>query len=94
MPKERPTPPPFEPAELERSLNRYLAVGLVFMVVLIAGFAAYRVREPSLRKDAAGLAAGVLPVDRRPAVRHELLVLPRQGRGRRAAHPCSTPKSS
>ena len=52
MPKERPTPPPFEPAALERSLNRYLAVGLVFMVVLIAGFAAYRVREPSLRKDA------------------------------------------
>ncbi len=52
MPKERPTPPPFEPAALDRSLNRYLAVGLVFMVVLIAGFAAYRVREPSLRKDA------------------------------------------
>ena len=52
MPKERPTPPAFEPAALERSLNRYLAVGLVFMVVLIAGFAAYRVREPSLRKDA------------------------------------------
>ena len=52
MPKERPTPPPFEPAALERSLNRYLTVGLVFMVVLIAGFAAYRVREPSLRRDA------------------------------------------
>ena len=52
MPKERPTPPAFEPAALERSLNRYLAVGLVFMAVLIAGFAAYRVREPSLRKDA------------------------------------------
>jgi len=52
MPKERPTPPPFEPAALERSLNRYLAVGLVFMVVLIAGFVAYKVREPSLREDA------------------------------------------
>jgi mono/diheme cytochrome c family protein len=52
MPKERPTPPPFEPAVLDRSLNRYLAVGLLFMVVLIAGFAAYRLREPSLRKDA------------------------------------------
>ena len=52
MPKERPTPPPFEPAALERSLNRYLAVGLVFMVVLLAGFAAYKVREPSLREQA------------------------------------------
>jgi mono/diheme cytochrome c family protein len=52
MPKERPTPPPFEPAALERSLDRYLIAGLVFMVVLIAGFAAYRVREPSLRRDA------------------------------------------
>ena len=28
-------------------------VGLVFMVVLIAGFFVYRAREPSLRKDAA-----------------------------------------
>ena len=53
MPRERPTPPPFEPAELERSLDRYLIAGLVFMVVLIVGFAVYRVREPSLRKDAA-----------------------------------------
>lgn len=53
MPRERPTPPPFEPAELERSLDRYLMAGLVFMVVLIVGFGAYRVREPSLRKDAA-----------------------------------------
>jgi mono/diheme cytochrome c family protein len=52
MPRERPTPPPFEPAALERSLDRYLIAGLVFMVVLIAGFAAYRVREPSLRRDA------------------------------------------
>jgi mono/diheme cytochrome c family protein len=52
MPTTRPTPPPFEPAALERSLNRYLAVGLVFMVVLIAGFIAYRVREPTLRRDA------------------------------------------
>lgn len=53
MPRDRPRPPPFEPTSLERSLNRYLAVGLVFMVVLIAGFIAYRVREPSLRADAA-----------------------------------------
>ncbi len=53
MPRERPTPPPFEPASLERSLDRYLAVGLVFMVLLIAGFISYKVREPSLRKDAA-----------------------------------------
>jgi mono/diheme cytochrome c family protein len=52
VPRERPTPPPFEPAALERSLDRYLVVGLVFMVVLIAGFVVYRVREPSLRRDA------------------------------------------
>jgi len=52
MPRERPTPPPFEPVELERSLDRYLMWGLAFMVVLIAGFIAYRVREPTLRKDA------------------------------------------
>src|ERR1700682_5774637 len=53
MPRERPTPPPFEPAALERSLNRYLAWGLVFMVALVAGFMAYRVREPTLRSQAA-----------------------------------------
>jgi mono/diheme cytochrome c family protein len=52
MPRERPQPPPFEPQWLERSLNRYLAVGLAFMILLIVGFIAYRVREPSLRKDA------------------------------------------
>ena len=52
MPKDRPTPPPFEPASLERSLDRYLTVGVVFMILLIAGFVAYRVREPSLRRDA------------------------------------------
>ena len=53
MPRERPVPPPFEPAELERSLDRYLIWGLAFMAVLIAGFVAYRVREPTLRADAA-----------------------------------------
>ena len=52
MPRERPQPPPFEPEWLERSLNRYMAWGLVFMVVLLAGFVAYRVREPSLRRAA------------------------------------------
>jgi mono/diheme cytochrome c family protein len=52
MPRERPTPPPFEPEWLERSLNRYLAWGLVFMVLLLAGFVAYGLREPSLRRDA------------------------------------------
>ncbi len=52
MPRERPRPPPFESAWLERSLNRYLAWGLVFMVLLLAGFIAYRVREPGLRRDA------------------------------------------
>jgi mono/diheme cytochrome c family protein len=53
MPRERPVPPPFEPAELDRSLDRYLVAGLIFMALLIAGFIAYRVREPSLRSDAA-----------------------------------------
>jgi mono/diheme cytochrome c family protein len=52
VPRERPQPPPFEPEWLERSLNRYLTWGLVFMVLLLAGFAAYRVREPGLRRTA------------------------------------------
>lgn len=52
MPREQPTPPPFEPAALERSLDRYLVAGLVFMLVLVAGFVAYKVREPTLRSDA------------------------------------------
>ena len=52
MPRERPQPPPFEPEWLERSLNRYLAWGLVFMVLLLVGFVAYRVREPGLRRSA------------------------------------------
>jgi len=53
MPRERPSPPPFEPEWLERSLDRYMVWGLVFMVMLLGGFVAYRVREPSLRKNAA-----------------------------------------
>ena len=53
MPRERPQPPPFEEAWLQRSLDRYLGAGLVFMLVLIAGFVAYRVREPHLRHVAA-----------------------------------------
>ena len=52
MPRDRPEPPPFEPEWLERSLNRYLAAGLIFMVLLLAGFIAYRVREPGLRRAA------------------------------------------
>jgi mono/diheme cytochrome c family protein len=52
MPHERPTPPPFEPAALERSLDRYLAAGLAFMLVLIVGFVVYKAREPMLRNDA------------------------------------------
>ncbi len=52
MPRERPKPPPFEPEWLDRSLNRYMFWGLVFMLVLLAGFIAYRVREPTLRADA------------------------------------------
>src|ERR1700724_1301925 len=53
MPRERPKPPPFESLDLERSLDRYLVWGLVFMLVLVAGFIAYRVREPTLRAEAA-----------------------------------------
>ena len=52
MPRDRPTPPPFEPEWLERSLDRYLTMGLVAMLVLIGGFVAYRVREPNLRSEA------------------------------------------
>jgi len=52
MPRERAQPPPFEPEWLERSLGRYLAWGLVFMVLLLAGFIAYSVREPGLRRTA------------------------------------------
>lgn len=52
MPRERPQPPPFEPEWLDRSLNRYLSWGLVFMVLLLVGFLAYRVREPGLRRSA------------------------------------------
>ena len=37
MPRERPQPPPFEPEWLERSLDRYLAWGLVFMVAADRG---------------------------------------------------------
>ncbi len=52
MPRYRPAPPPFEPAALERSLDRYLTWGVIFMILLVAGFVAYRLREPTLRADA------------------------------------------
>jgi mono/diheme cytochrome c family protein len=52
VPRERPTPPPFETEDLDRSLDRYLTAGLVFMALLIAGFVLYRVREPDLRASA------------------------------------------
>jgi mono/diheme cytochrome c family protein len=52
MPRDRPQPPPFEAAWLERSLDRYLASGLVAMVLLLAGFTSYKIREPGLRADA------------------------------------------
>lgn len=52
MPRDRHTPPPFESADLARSLDRYLGAGLVFMAVLIAGFLSYLVREPDLRATA------------------------------------------
>ena len=52
MPRERPSAPPFEADDLGRSLERYLASGLIFMLVLIGGFFAYKAREPALRRDA------------------------------------------
>ena len=73
MPRERSTPPPFEPEALDRSLDRYLVAGLLFMAVLIAGFVIYRIREPSLRRDAAAF----VPHHRQPTLRHQLRVLPR-----------------
>jgi mono/diheme cytochrome c family protein len=51
MPK-RPEPREFEPEWLQRSLDRYLTVGLAFMFVLAIAFPLYRLREPQLRKDA------------------------------------------
>jgi mono/diheme cytochrome c family protein len=42
----------FEPEELERSLDRHFAWGLVFIVVLAVAFPIYRLREPHLRSDA------------------------------------------
>lgn len=52
MPRNRPQPEPFEPEWLERSLDRYLALGVIFMVLLMAGFMTYRLREPTLRHAA------------------------------------------
>jgi mono/diheme cytochrome c family protein/uncharacterized cupredoxin-like copper-binding protein len=45
-------PKHFEPAWLDRSLDRYYTWGLVFMVVLIVAFPLYALREPGLRADA------------------------------------------
>jgi mono/diheme cytochrome c family protein len=53
MPKpQRKDPEHFEPAWLERSLDRYYTVGLAFMFILIVAFPLYRLREPSLRAEA------------------------------------------
>jgi mono/diheme cytochrome c family protein len=52
MPPSSMTPREFEPEWLERSLDRYYTVGLVFMVILLAAFPIYRLREPDLRSDA------------------------------------------
>jgi mono/diheme cytochrome c family protein len=52
VPRDRPVPDPFEPEWLERSLDRYLTWGLVFMAILIVGFPIYRFRESGLRRDA------------------------------------------
>jgi cytochrome c oxidase cbb3-type subunit 3/ubiquinol-cytochrome c reductase cytochrome c subunit len=52
MPEKRTGPKLHEPEWLQRSLDRYLAWGLVFMVVLLLAFPLYRLREPTLRADA------------------------------------------
>lgn len=52
MPRERPAPLTVEPTWLERSLDRHLLAGIVFMAVLVAGFGVYRAREPHLRATA------------------------------------------
>jgi mono/diheme cytochrome c family protein len=52
MPKTPAQPKEFEPTWLQGSLDHYLVWGLVFMLLLILGFALYRVREPSLRAHA------------------------------------------
>ena len=53
MPRDAPKPAAFEPAWLQRSLDRHYAWGLVFMAVLILGFVLYGVQEPTLRARAA-----------------------------------------
>jgi mono/diheme cytochrome c family protein len=52
MPTRPDRPEHFEPAWLERSLDRYYTAGLVFMFVLAVAFPLYRLREPTLRADA------------------------------------------
>ena len=42
----------FEPAWLQRSLDRHYTWGLVFMTVLIVAFPLYALREPHLRSSA------------------------------------------
>ena len=83
VPRERPQPPPFEPRWLERSLNRYLAWGLVFMVLLLAGFVTYRVREPGLRKDAKRAQTTSYTAIGQPALRRQLRAMSWEGRDRR-----------
>jgi len=51
MPK-KPEPKHFEPAWLERSLDRYYTAGIVFMFVLVVSFPLYRILEPDLRAKA------------------------------------------
>jgi mono/diheme cytochrome c family protein len=53
MPRDASKPATFEPAWLQRSLDRHYAWGLVFMAVLILGFLLYGLQEPTLRAHAA-----------------------------------------
>ena len=80
MPRKRPAPVSLEPGWLDRSLNRHLAAGIVLMGVLIAAFVLYKIREPELRATARG--EQVVGVHRtwQPALRQQLLELPRRQR--------------
>lgn len=50
--ERKPGPALFEPEWLERSLDRYYTLGLLFMLVLIVAFPLYKIAEPDLRADA------------------------------------------
>ena len=83
MPRDAPKPAAFEPAWLQRSLDRHYTWGLVFMVVLILGFVLYGIQEPTLRANAAREQQATYCASWGRAVRQQLRLLPRPRRYRR-----------